>query len=29
VPDAIEFMLDDGTSVVVAPVLADGSSPVG
>lgn len=28
-PEAIEFMLDDGTSVVVAPVLADGSSPVG
>jgi len=29
VPDVTEFMLDDGTSVVVAPVLADGSSPVG
>jgi Trypsin-co-occurring domain 1 len=29
VPDAIEFMLDDGTSVVVAAVAADGSSTVG
>ena len=28
-PNAIEFMLDDETFVVVAPVLADGSSPVG
>lgn len=27
--DVVEFMLDDGTPVLVAPVLADGSSPVG